>query len=282
MPTFTTPEPITVSIELALGDAQITATDRSDTVVEVRPSDADAEADVRAAELTRVEYADGRLLIRAPKQRSFGLFGKVGSIDVVVAAPTGSHLHGDASVAAFRGTGRLGECRIRTSTGDIQLDQTGALDLNTAGGAIGVTRVAGHAEVRTGTGRVRLQEIDGSAVIKNSNGDSWVGTITGDLKVNAANGDIVVDRSQARLTAATANGDVRIGEAVRGWVSIKTSCGELQVGIRAGTAALLDVHTQYGTVHNGLEACDPPAQEDGSTVEIRARTSYGDIVLHRS
>jgi hypothetical protein len=37
---------------------QITASDRADTVVEVRPSD---ESDVKAAQQTRVEYADGAI-----------------------------------------------------------------------------------------------------------------------------------------------------------------------------------------------------------------------------
>ena len=67
MPAFDTPGPITVAIEIGVGDARITATDRSDTVVEVRPSDSGAGDDVRAAEQTRVEYTDGQLLIRAPK-----------------------------------------------------------------------------------------------------------------------------------------------------------------------------------------------------------------------
>ena len=39
MPTFDTPEPITVTLELGVGDVRITASDRADTVVEVRPSD---------------------------------------------------------------------------------------------------------------------------------------------------------------------------------------------------------------------------------------------------
>ena len=281
MPTFTTLEPISVSLELIAGDAQLAASDRGDTVVHVRPSDASAEADVRAAHLTRVEYADGQLLVKTPKQRSLGLFGRTGSVDVSIALPTGSRVQGDAAAAAFRGTGRLGPCRIKTATGDIQLDHTGPLDANTAAGAVVVNQVAGHAEIKTGSGAVRLQAVDGTAVIKNSNGDSWVGTVTGDLRVNAANGDIVVDRSQAGVTATTANGDVRVGEVQRGWVSVKTACGELQVGVRAGTAALLDLYTQYGAVHNRLEACDGPAPADG-TVEVRARTEYGDIVIHRS
>ena len=39
MPTFDTPEPISVSLELGVGDIRIVAGDRTDTVVEVRPTD---------------------------------------------------------------------------------------------------------------------------------------------------------------------------------------------------------------------------------------------------
>ena len=71
MPTFDTPEPISVTIDLAVGDVRIIASDRADTVVDVRPSDASNEDDVKAAEQTRVEYADGQLLVKAPKLRSW-------------------------------------------------------------------------------------------------------------------------------------------------------------------------------------------------------------------
>ena len=40
MPTFDTPEPITATIDLAIGDVRISAGDRGTTVVEVQPSDA--------------------------------------------------------------------------------------------------------------------------------------------------------------------------------------------------------------------------------------------------
>ncbi len=280
MPTFTTPEPISATIEVGLGDIRITAGDRTDTVVEVRPSNTSAEADVRAAEETRVEYADGRLLIKGPKQRGFGLFGKPGSIDVTVGLPAGSHVRGDASVAAFHCAGRLGDCRFKTAAGDVNLGHTGTLELSTAAGAVSVDHVAGRAEISSGTGRVRLREIDGAAEIRNANGDSWIGRITGDLRVKAANGDIVVDEAQADVNATTANGDVRIGAIRRGAVSVKSACGALEIGVRAGTAAKLDLHTQFGSVLNRLEASDAPGQGD-ETVEVLARTSYGDIVIHR-
>jgi hypothetical protein len=281
MPAFDTPEPISVAIDLVVGDARITASERDDTVVEVRPSDGSHEPDVRAAEQTLVEYTAGRLLVKGPKQRGLGLFGKVGSIDVTIGLPAGSQLQGDASVAAFRCVGRLGECRVKTAAGDVQFDHTGPLDLNTGAGAIAVDRVAGHAEVSTGSGRVRVREIDGTAVIKNSNGDSWIGEVAGDLRVNAANGDISVDHANAGITASTANGDVRIGEVVRGSASLKTAMGEIEIGIRAGTAARLDVSTQFGSVRNDMDSAEGPEPSD-ETVEVRARTSYGDIVIRRS
>src|SRR5256885_2206151 len=63
MPPFDPPEPVSAVIDLVVGDARITASDRGDTVVEIRPSDASHDQDVRAAEQTRVEYAAGRLLV---------------------------------------------------------------------------------------------------------------------------------------------------------------------------------------------------------------------------
>lgn len=281
MPTFKTPEPISVTIDFAIGDARITASDRDDTVVEVRPSDGSHEPDVRAAEQTRVEYAAGRLLVKSAKQRGLGLFGKPGSIDVTIELPAGSHLQGAASVAAFRCMGHLGECRVKTSIGDIQLDHVGTLDLNTSAGAIVVDRVTGHVEISTGSGNVRLREIQGSAVIKNSNGDSWVGEITGNLRVNAANGDICIDHPYADVTARTANGDVLIGELVRGSATLKTARGEIEIGVHTGTAARLDVHTSFGRVRNQMETTDSPDSSE-NTVEVQARTSFGDIVIRRS
>src|SRR5262249_2810415 len=158
--------------------------------------------------------------------------------------PAGSRVHGDASVGAFHGAGRLGECRVKTAAGDIRLERTGPLDLNTGAGAISVDRGAGSAEGSTRAGRGRLPESARTAVSKNSNGDSWVGEVAGDLRVNSANGNISVDRADADVNASTANGDVRVGGVRRGSASLKTSLGEIEVGIQAGTAARLDVHTQ--------------------------------------
>ena len=58
MPTFDTPEPIAVTLDVGVGDIQVVAGDRTDTIVDVRPSDPAKKSDVTAAEQTRVEYVE--------------------------------------------------------------------------------------------------------------------------------------------------------------------------------------------------------------------------------
>jgi DUF4097 and DUF4098 domain-containing protein YvlB len=118
-------------------------------------------------------------------------------------------------------------------------------------------------------------------VIKNSNGDTVVGEVTGDLRVKSANGRISVDRADASVVVKTANGNIRISEVVNGAIVLETAAGELEVGIREGTAAWLDVSSRYGRVRNSLDETNSPEQSE-ARVEIRARTSYGDILIHRA
>ncbi len=281
MPTFDTPEPISVTIAIGAGDVRIVAGDRTDTVVVVSPSDSSKASDVKAAEQTRVEYSEGRLLVKAPKSwKQYTPFGGGESIDVVIELPAGSRLDGEAWIGDLRCSGRVGECRFTTGAGSLRLDITGSLHLSTGAGSVTVDRVAGRAEV-TGSGQVRIGEIDGPAVIKNLNGVTRIGEVTGDLRCNAANGDITVDRALASVAAKTANGAIRIGEVVSGSVDLGTAYGELEVGIRSGTAARLDVRSQFGRVRSSLAASEGPEPSD-QTVEVRARTSFGDIVIRRS
>lgn len=279
MQTFDTPTSISVTIELVVGTCRITASDRTDTTVEVLPSDPASELDRTDAEQTRVEYSSGRLFVRAPKRHSLRSRGS--SVDVVIELPTGSHVHGAAAVATFRCEGKIGECTLKTGAGDIRLDETGAVRLKTSLGDVIVDHVVGHADVASASGRLSIQTIDGTAAIRNSNGETRVGEITGNLRSSSANGNITVDRAHADVEAKTALGSVRIGEVVRGSIGLQTSAGELEVGIRAGTAALLDVGSRFGHVRNTLAAADGPEESD-ETVEVRARSSFGDIVIRRS
>lgn len=282
MPTFDTPEPISVTVEIGVGDVRIVASERADTVVDVRPSNSARRSDVKAAEQTRVEYAAGRLLIKAPRSwRSYSPFGGTESVDIEIDVPAGSHLRGEAAVATFHSTGRLGECRLKTAAGNVNVGETGPMQVKTSAGDITVERVVGDAEVSTSSGAVRIARVDGPAVVKNSNGDTWIGEITGELRVNAANGKIVVEHARESVTAKTANGDVRLNDVSRGAVSAHTAAGKVDVGLRQGVVAWLDLNTSFGNVRSDLEASERPAVGEDA-VEVRARTAFGDITIHRA
>ena len=280
MPIFDTPSPVDVTIEIFAGDVHVTATDRTDTVVEVRPGDDQDPKDVEAAELTRVEYADGKLLVKTPKA-GLAYPWKKWTVEVRVEVPTGSAVRGSTGMGDFRLTGRLGECRIKTGTGNVEVDRTGPLRLHTATGNVTVDAVDGDAEISTSSGTLRVGEIDGGAVVRNSNGPTTIGKVAGDLRMRASNGDISVAAAAAGVDAKTANGAISIGEVLRGSVVLKTSMGDIEVGIGEGTAAWLDVNTASGRVRNSLdESRSRPDRPD--TVEVRAQTSFGDITIHRS
>lgn len=281
MPAFDTPDPIAVRIDLPVGHARITASDRVDTFVDVQPTNAASKADVSAAEATRVEFTDGRLLIRSTKRwGALSLFGAGYSVDVVVELPTGSTVEAQADWTSFECDGRLGTCRIRTGS-DVRVGETGPLDIDTSAGDVTVDRTSGHARVNAGSGEVHLRAIDGPVVIKNTHGRSWIGQASGDVRVNTSSGDIAIDRALGDVAARTAYGSIRIGEIVRGSAVLETSYGDIDVGIREGSAAWLDLGSTEGRVSNSLEPFGGP-DKSGESVEVRASTSYGDIKIHRS
>ena len=281
MPNFETPGPITASVEVSAGELRVVASERPDTVVHVRPADDTDSRDVRAAEQTRVDLTSGTLTVRGPRQPGLGMFGKVGAVDVLVELPAGSDLEAKLGVGAIRCVGALGACRLRSGAGDVQVEQAASLSATSGIGRVSAETVTGDAKLTTGSGKLQVRSITGAAVLKNGNGDVWIGHAGSELRINSANGDIAADHAAASITANTANGDIRVRELARGAATLRSAAGRIEIGIRPGTAARLDVHTLHGKVHNEMTATDGPAETD-EQAEVRARTAFGDILIRRS
>lgn len=208
MPTFETPEPIAVTVDVPSGSVQVIASDRTDTVVEVRPTNASKKVDVRAAQQLRVEFTDGNLIVKTPKEwRTYTPFSGNPSIEVTIEVPTGSRLKATAAMGRLLATGELGDSDLAISMGDI-----------------------------------------------------------------------IVERPGGSVTAKTAKGDIRVGEAARGVLRLETHMGELEVGIRPGSAARLETNALYGTVKNLVQPVGQ-AQDNKDTVQVYARNSYGNIII---
>ncbi|GAB0105611.1 DUF4097 family beta strand repeat-containing protein [Nocardia sp. JMUB6875] len=209
MNTFATPGPIAIDVDVLCGNVTVVASDRADTVVEVRASDASKKADVKAAAQTRAELVGGTLSVTMPKNwRTYTPFGGNASIEVTVFAPAGSSFKATAGVGHISGAGELGECAVELALGDIE-----------------------------------------------------------------------IERPLGSVTAKTSKGDIRIGEATRGVMRLQTSIGELEVGIRPGSAAHVETTAQTGSVRNDMR---PVAPDAADTVHVQARNSVGNIIIRHA
>jgi DUF4097 and DUF4098 domain-containing protein YvlB len=276
MTVFSTPAPITATVDIVLGDIRFTAADRSDTVVEVAPIDPTRGLDIEAAQQVNVEFEGGRLRVWQPRLR--GAFArKYGSVTIVVKLPTGSDVQGDTADGEYVVQGAVGACRLKNAIGDIKVAEAASVRLKTTGGRIVVDRVRGRAEVG-GSGDVRVGRVDGDAVVKNIGGDTRIGAVGGDLWVQSANGPIGIDSVHGSIHAKTAIGEIRVGAIGEGPVELRTAVGRLEVGVPEGTAVHLDARTPTGRVRNHVEHTEQPDRK----VEVKARTSGGDIIVRRT
>lgn len=282
MPHFDTPEPISVTIDLCAADVTVTASDRTDTIIDVRPGYEDDASDVKAAAQISIDCAGGTLQVTGPRAPRFiGPSRKSGSVDVSIELPSGSRVSADVQMGDFRTTGQLGDTAFKTGAGKTWLERTGSLRLRTGFGHITVGGIAGDAEISTGGGQIQVGEIAGAATVKTATGHITIDAVSGDARVRTSAGDISVGQAGADIDVKTSSGKILVGEVARGQATIATSAGDLEIGIAEGTAAWLDVHTGHGHVTNLLEDAAGP-DEAGQTVEVRSRTGYGDITIRRS
>ncbi|QRX90569.1 MULTISPECIES: DUF4097 family beta strand repeat-containing protein [Streptomyces] len=211
MQKFDTPTPISAVLNIPAGRVQFIAAERADTVVEVLPANASKGRDLKAAEQTSVEYADGVLRIVSAAKDQY--FGPSGSVEVTVKLPAGSRVEARTASAELRTLGRLGDVVFEGAYRQIKLDEIAGLHLTAVDGDVEVGRLGGPAEISTARGDIRITEATGGKVVLH--------TQAGDISIGAASG------VSAALDAGTAHG--RVSNALK-------NDGTADLDIRATTS----------------------------------------------
>jgi len=261
MPNFDSPQPITAVVEIAAGSIRLAASERDDTVADVRPRDESRPHDVKAAEQTRIDFSNGTLAVTS--KRGFA-FPRRGAVIVDISLPEGSRLNVSVASAQVRADGRYSDCKLASASGDISVES-----------------VRGNIKADTASGAVTADNVKGSTTIATASGDATIGDLEGEVKFRAASGSLTVRRLHGNVNTQTASGDVTVSTAINGGVSAQTASGEVVVGIAEGTAAQLDLRTGSGEVRNSLTPSDGPENGD-ETFLVRARTGSGDVVVQRA
>jgi Putative adhesin len=262
MPTFDTPEPILAYVELVAGSVTLSASDREDTVVEVRPRDPSRSSDVKAAEQARIDFRNGRLAVKTGKK--YISIGRGGAVDIDVALPSSSRLETASVSADVQADGLLADCKLSTVSGDLRIDS-----------------VDGNIKADSVSGDIAAQSVTGNVTVSTASGDVTIDQLEGDVRFQAASGGITIGRLRGTAKAQTASGSIVVTRAVNGAFTAQSGSGEVEVGIPQGTAARLDLKTRSGVVTNALDEADGPAEDD-ETLVVQVHTGSGDIMVRRS
>ena len=252
MPTFATPGPIAATVQVAGAQVRVTASDRTDTVVLVEPIDEASRSDVKVADKTKVDFADGRLSVKTTASGD-----KNGSVAITIDLPAGSSLVAYLAHSSVHADGSFGECELHMASGRVQLDRIDALQANISAGEVAIGHIAGRANIDGGAFEVRIGEVEGTVGLTSSGGQAWIGHASADLDLSSGSGGFDIDRADGSVTAKTASGAIRIGRMTHGQAKLMNGSGNIEVGISEGAAASVDVDSERGSVRNSV-----PSQEN--------------------
>lgn len=276
MTTFATPGPIAATVEVGGARVRVTATDRPDTVVRVEPLDPTSRSDAKVADKTKIEYSEGRLLVKTTVAGA-----KAGSVAITIDLPTGSALAAYLAHSTVDAEGEFGECQLHMASGQARLDRLDALQGSIASGEVTINHITGGTKIDGGAFTLKLSRLDGAGKVTTSGGQAWIGEARTDLELEGASCDFTVDRADGNLTASTARGTVRIAAMTNGRAKLMTGSGDIEIGIGQGTAASLDLNSDRGAVHTFVNPTAEPGPGDAK-VSVYARTRHGDITIQRA
>lgn len=266
--TFETPEPPRLAIQIGGGGIEIIATETDATTVEI--------SGPRADEFEIAQRGD-TLAVAAP--RPHGFFGGREEHQVRITTPTNARLSVRSGSAGLRAAGRYEYARLRTGSGNFDIDTVTRVLAGASGsGDLTCGTAGGPARVRTGSGTVEISQAHEDVAISTGSGDIHIGRTRKAVVAKTGSGDVVVRRSDGTVAATTGSGDVRVHHAERGEIRAKTGSGTIAIGIAAGTPVWTDLSTGAGRIRSSLQPVGEPAPGQPH-VRLRLQTGTGDIEL---
>jgi hypothetical protein len=160
---------------------------------------------------------------------------------------------------------------------------TDLVKVETEGGDLTATGIAGRLEGETGGGSIRLDDIGGVISAETGGGSIDVGTVGGDLTLRTGGGAIKVVSAKGKINAETGGGSVVVVSGMQGAV-LETGGGDIEVQHCAGS---LKVTTGGGSIELGEIAGQAEVETGGGSIRlssatgaVKAQTGGGSITLN--
>ena len=171
--------------------------------------------------------------------------------------------------------------------------------VESGGGGIDISGIAGRAEMETGGGKIRVDNIGGSVVAQTGGDSIDAGTVQGDVELTTGGGSINVREVKGKMKAETGGGNVyvmsvgqdAVVEAGGGNVQIKKCLGRVKASTGGGNIDLgdiggpADIQTGGGSIHLASARGRVGANTGAGTIELygvpsaRVETGAGGIIL---
>lgn len=171
--------------------------------------------------------------------------------------------------------------------------------LETEGGNVDATGLAGRVEAESGGGSMRLDDIGGGVNAETGGGSIEVGSVSGDLGLHTGGGSIEVRHANGKLVAETGGGSVDIQSCEQGAtietggssISVRHCNGRVKASTGGGSVDLSDIggpaeiDTGGGNIHLTSAKGHVHAETGGGGIELygvpsaRAETGAGGITV---
>jgi TonB family protein len=167
--------------------------------------------------------------------------------------------------------------KLETEGGHIQVsDVAGDLNAFTAGGHVNAGNIAGDAHLHSGGGHIRAGQIGGRADLETDGGNISVGRAASFVTVRTGGGQIDFGEVRGSVRAQTGGGGIRI-MYVSGPMEVESSAGSICLTRVAGTVRAA---TAGGTIRAWI---NPDTPSSGGTVHLAGASQLtsgnGDIVV---
>lgn len=192
--------------------------------------------------------------------------------------------------------------RPRHFSGEFRINvprEIALVKLETDGGNVEATGIAGRVEAESGGGSMRVDDIGSGVSAETGGGTIDVGTVNGDLGLHTGGGSIHVRHASGKVVAETGGGTVEIqsaGEAATvdtggGSVQVRQCNGKVRVSTGGGGVDLSDlngpvnIETAGGSIRLTSAKGHVQAETGGGGIELygvpsaRAQTSAGGITV---
>ena len=278
MTEFTTPEPITLSVELAAGTVDVSTSAAGTSTVELepaRPGDPEALALIERA---RVTLDGSTLVVHVPAGGLRGLLRRVPEIVARIQVPAGTALQAATKSADVTASVTLRQLRLSTASGDATIGHvTGDASVDTASGDVRIDLVDGNVRTKSASGGISVDGCRGDARCQSSSGDVRLGDVGRELDAKTSSGDVTADAVGGAASVRTASGDVRLGGVGAGRSEISAVSGDVSVAVAPDLGVWLDVSSVSGRIRSTLN--DAASGGSGAPASLTVHTVSGDITL---